>query len=155
MLQQYRRHLTDKVIEALNVGSIEMVNLHQNTLTPDFILIGLLEQDNSMLVKLLELSYPENTNLVSQILEKLFKEQEGQAKFSGAAIQQIQLTKETEFCFQNAMEESKKMGDKFIGVDAMFLALLDPKAGKVSEILQEFGVTYNKVKQELEILRGG
>ena len=48
MLQQHVRHLTDKAIEALNVGSVEMVNLHQNLLTPDFILIGLLEQEDSI-----------------------------------------------------------------------------------------------------------
>ena len=47
MLQKYIRQLTNKVIEALNIGSMEMINLHQEHLTPDFILIGLLEQDDS------------------------------------------------------------------------------------------------------------
>ena len=44
MLQQHIRQLTDKAIEALNMGTMEMVNLHQAGRTPDFILIGLLEQ---------------------------------------------------------------------------------------------------------------
>ncbi|HJO00887.1 MAG TPA: ATP-dependent Clp protease ATP-binding subunit, partial [Nitrospinaceae bacterium] len=95
MLQQYIRYFTDKVIEALNVGSVEMVNLHQNLLTPDFILIGLLEQEGSMISKLIETSYPENKNLSIQILEKIFADQENQAKFKGNTIQQIQLSAET------------------------------------------------------------
>ncbi len=60
MLQQHLRQLTDKVIEALNVGTMEMVNLRQTLLTPDFILIGLLEQQDSRIVKLLETYYPED-----------------------------------------------------------------------------------------------
>jgi len=71
MLKQYVRYFTDKVIEALNIGSVEMVNLNQNLLAPDFILIGMLEQEASMTIKLLEMSYPENKNLNNQILEKL------------------------------------------------------------------------------------
>ena len=76
MLKQYIRYFTDKVIEALNIGSVEMVNLHQNLLTPDFILIGMLEQEASMIVKLIETSCPENKNLSNQILEKLYRNQE-------------------------------------------------------------------------------
>ena len=71
MLQQYIRYFTDKMIEALNIGSVEMVNLHQAVLTPDFILIGLLEQEGSMILKLIETSYPEDKNLGNSILEKL------------------------------------------------------------------------------------
>ena len=73
MLKQYIRYFTDKVIEALNIGSVEMVNMHQNLLTPDFILIGMLEQEASMTIKLIETSYPENKNLSNQILEKLYR----------------------------------------------------------------------------------
>jgi len=155
MLQQYIRYFTDKVIEALNVGSVEMVNLHQNLLTPDFILIGLLEQEDSMISKLIETSYPENKNLSIQILEKIFADQENQAKFKGKIIQQIQLSAETEACFEIALQESKKLEDKFIGLGSMFLALFDKRAGHVSDVFAEFGLEYSKVREEFEIMRGG
>jgi ATP-dependent Clp protease ATP-binding subunit ClpC len=54
MLQQHIRNFTDKVIEALNVGSMEMINLHQDMLTPDFVLLGLLAQEDSLIEKILE-----------------------------------------------------------------------------------------------------
>ena len=155
MLQQYIRYFTDKVIEALNVGSVEMVNLHQNLLTPDFILIGLLEQEGSMISKLIETSYPENKNLSIQILEKIFADQENQAKFKGNTIQQIQLSAETEACFKIALQESKKLEDKFIGLGSMFLALFDKRVGHVSDVLAKFGLEYSKVREEFEIMRGG
>ena len=155
MLKQYLRYFTDKVIEALNVGSVEMVNMHQNLLTPDFILIGMIEQEASMTVKLIETSYPENKNLSNQILEKLFALQENQTKFEGSTIQQIQSSSETETCFQIALQESKKLGDKFVGLDAMFLALFDKRVGHVADILSEFGLEYSKIKEDIEIMRGG
>ena len=155
MLKQYIRYFTDKVIEALNIGSVEMVNLHQNLLTPDFILIGMLEQEGSVTIKLIETSYPENKDLSNQILEKLFATQENQTKFEGSTIQQIQSSAETEACFEIALQESKKLGDKFIGLDAMFLALFDKRVGHVSDILTEFGLKYSKIREDIEILRGG
>ena len=57
MLQQHICNFTDSVIEAINVGSMEMINLHQDTLTPDFVLLGLLAQEDSMIIEILEDAY--------------------------------------------------------------------------------------------------
>jgi len=155
MLQQYIRHLTEKVIEGLNIGSMEMVNLHQNVLTPDFILVGLLEQEDSILVKLLEQAYPEDKDISDKVLQKVFDSQSVEPKVKGAAIHHIQLSKETEICFEIAMEEARKFGDKFIGVGVVFLALLNPRVGTVASLLAELGIKYNKVRDEYELMRGG
>ncbi|MCH7651115.1 MAG: AAA family ATPase [Nitrospinae bacterium] len=155
MLQQHLRQLTDKVIEALNVGTMEMVNLRQTLLTPDFILIGLLEQQDSRIVKLLETYYPEDKKMTRKILDRLFELQEGETKHEEQQIQQIHLAKETDTLFEIALDEAKKLGDRYVSVGAMFLALFDPRVGQTAEILQEFGLKYNKVKEDLEIMRGG
>lgn len=155
MLQQYIRFFTDKVIESLNVGTMEMVNLHQNLLTPDFILLGLLEQEDSLIISLLETAYPEDKSLSNKIIEKIYEVQGEEPKFKGNAISHVQLVKETEICFELALEESKKLGDKFIGVEALFLALLDPRVGRTSGILLDFNIRYSKVKEALDTLRGG
>ena len=155
MLQQHLRQLTDKVIEALNVGTMEMVNLRQTLLTPDFILIGLLEQQDSRIVKLLETYYPEDKKMTRKILDRLFELQEGESKHEEQQIQQIHLAKETDTLFEIALDEAKKLGDRYVSVGAMFLALFDPRVGQTAEVLQEFGLKYNKVKEDLEIMRGG
>jgi ATP-dependent Clp protease ATP-binding subunit ClpC len=155
MLQQHLRQLTDKVIEALNVGTMEMVNLRQTLLTPDFILIGLLEQQDSRIAKLLETYYPEDKKMARKILDRLFELQEGEAKHEGQDIQHIHLAKETDSLFEIAMDEAKKLGDRYVSVGAMFLALFDSRVGRTADVLQEFGLKYNKVKEDLEIMRGG
>ena len=72
MLQQHIRNFTDKVIEALNVGSMEMINLHQDTLTPDFVLLGLLSQEDSLIVEILETAYPHDLEISQKIIEKSY-----------------------------------------------------------------------------------
>ena len=155
MLQQHLRQLTDKVIEALNVGTMEMVNLRQTLLTPDFILIGLLEQQDSRIAKLLETYYPEDKKLTRKILDRLFALQEGETRHEEQQIQQIHLAKETDTLFEIALDEAKKLGDRYVSVGAMLLALFDPRVGRTADILQEFGLKYIKVKEDLEIMRGG
>jgi ATP-dependent Clp protease ATP-binding subunit ClpC len=155
MLQQHLRQLTDKVIEALNVGTMEMVNLRQTLLTPDFILIGLLEQQDSRIVKLLETYYPEDKKMTRKILDRLFELQESETKHEGQQIEHIHLAGETDTLFEIAMDEAKKLGDRYVSVGAMFLALFDSRVGRTADILQEFGLKYNKVKEDLEIMRGG
>jgi ATP-dependent Clp protease ATP-binding subunit ClpC len=155
MLQQHLRQLTDKVIEALNAGTMEMVNLRQTLLTPDFILIGLLEQQDSRIAKLLETYYPEDKKLTRKILDRLFELQEIEPKYEEQQIQHIHLAKETDTLFEIAMEEAKKLGDRYVSVGAMFLALFDSRVGRTADVLQEFGLKYSKVKEDLEIMRGG
>lgn len=155
MLQQYIRQFTDKVIEALNVGAMEMVNLQQTLLTPDFILIGLLDQEDSIISKFLQTYYAEDKGLTQKILDKVYQAQEGTQKLKDKPIHQIQLSQETETLFRNAADEAKKLGDKFIGAGSMFLAMFDAKVGRISDILQDLGLKYNKVKEDLEDMRGG
>ncbi|MBT3366674.1 MAG: hypothetical protein HN416_05935, partial [Nitrospina sp.] len=70
MLQQHIRNFTDKVIEALNMGSMEMINLHQDMLTPDFVLLGLLVQEDSMIMEILESAYPHDPEISQKIIER-------------------------------------------------------------------------------------
>ena len=155
MLQQYIRQFTEKVIDALNVGSMEMVNLQETMLTPDFILIGLLDQEDSVIVKLLQTYFADDKTLANQIVEKVYKEQDAVKKIKITAIHTIQLSPETEILFKQAAAESKNLGDKYIGSGAMFLAMFDPRVGRVSGILLDLGLKYQKVKEALEDMQGG
>jgi ATP-dependent Clp protease ATP-binding subunit ClpC len=155
MLQQHILNFTDRVIEALNVGSMEMINLHQDTLTPDFVLLGLLAQEDSMIIEILEDVYPHEPELSQKIIERIYSIQKDQPKFQGTAIEHIQVPKETEALFKTAQEQAKKLGDKFIGLEALFLSFFDKSQGRVFDLLDEMGITYDKVKSEIDSMRGG
>jgi ATP-dependent Clp protease ATP-binding subunit ClpA len=155
MLQQHIHNFTDRVIEALNVGSMEMINLHQDTLTPDFVLLGLLAQEDSMIIEILEDAYPHEPELFQKIIERIYSIQKDQSKFQGTAIEHIQVPKETEALFKTAQEQAKKLGDKFIGLEALFLSFFDKSQGSVFDLLDEMGITYDKVKSEIDSMRDG
>jgi len=155
MLQQYIRQFTDKVIDALNVGTMEMVNLRQTLLSPEFILIGLLEQQDSRIVRFLETYYPEDKDLSRKILDRLFDMLSVEGEPGDQPIQNIQLTKETDSLFEVAQEEAKKFGDRYIGVGILFVAMFDPRVGQVTEILGEFGLKYARIREDMELMRGG
>jgi len=155
MLQQHIRNFTDKVIEALNVGSMEMINLHQDTLTPDFVLLGLLAQEDSIIGKILETAYPYDTEIPQKLIEKIYSLQKDQPKFPDSTIGHIQVPKETEALFKASQEHAKKLGDKFIGQEALFLSFFDKELGQTPALLEEMGVTYEKVKGAIDSLREG
>jgi len=56
--------------------------------------------------------------------------------------------------FEIAEEEAKQFKDEFISTEHLFIALLDERAGKASEILKEFGVTKDKTYNVLQQIRG-
>ena len=155
MLQQHIRNFTDKVIEALNVGSMEMINLHQDALTPDFVLLGILAMEESIIPEILETAYPHDLELAQKIIEQIYLLQKDEPKIHGAPIGHIQVPQETEALFKGAQEQAKILGDKFIGLEATLLALFDPSLGKIPTLLEEKGLTYDKVKSEVDALRGG
>lgn len=155
MLQQHIRNFTDKVIEALNVGSMEMINLHQDTLTPDFVLLGILSHEDSIILEILEVSYPHDLEIAQKIIEQIYSLQKDQPKVHSPAIERIQVPKETEALFKIAQEQAKILGDKFIGLEALFMSFFDKSLGRMPVLLEEMGVTYEKVKSEILSMRGG
>ena len=142
-------------MEAVNIGSMEMLTLKQNELSPEFILLGLLEQEDSMLFDIFKDMGLEPKEIKGMLLDKIYGIQETKKKFSGDVIPtQILLTKETENLLKVAKSESERMGDKFIGIGSMFLGMLDESVGPTSKILKDLGISYEKVKETLSRIKG-
>src|SRR5262245_34076950 len=55
MLQRYLHSSTEKLVEAVNLGVSELMSLKQNQLSPEILLLGLLEQSESIVLKVAEL----------------------------------------------------------------------------------------------------
>ena len=53
-MQRFAHLFTEKVMEAINIGLMEMAQISQNTFTPDFVLIGMLQQEDSLLLSVFE-----------------------------------------------------------------------------------------------------
>jgi len=148
------RHCTERVIEAVNIGSMELVNLRQNELTPEFILLGLLEQDNSEAMRLIaDLGHPAPQTKKS-IVDLILAAQRNKLKLRREGSLQILVSPQTAEVLRMAKEEADNMGDRFVGVGSMLLALHREPAGLSSRILRELGFRYERTKDTYLRQRG-
>ncbi|MBI3089129.1 MAG: AAA family ATPase [Candidatus Tectomicrobia bacterium] len=154
-MQRFLRHCTEKVLDAVNIGSVELVNLGQNEYSTEFVLLGLLEQDDSIVLRLLAEADPDADRLKEQILDRIYAAQESKPKLHKPTPTQIMLTKEMDDLFRRAKEEADALGDRFIGAEALFLAMFTPESGVVQEILDGVGLRYERIKEAVRRLRQG
>ncbi len=148
------RHCTERVIEAVNIGSMELVNLRQNELTPEFILLGLLEQDNSEALRLIgELGHPAPRTKKS-IVDLIHAAQRNKLKLRREGSLQILVSPQTAEVLRMAKEEADNMGDRFVGIGAMLLALHREPAGLSARILRDLGFRYERTKDAYVRQRG-
>ena len=148
------RHCTERVTEAVNIGSMELVNLRQNELTPEFILLGLLEQDNSETMRLMgDLGHPAEQTKKS-IVDLILAAQRNKLKLRREGSLQILVSPQTAEVLRMAKEEADNLGDRFVGVGAMLLALHREPAGLSARILRDLGFRYERTKDAYLRQRG-
>ena len=76
MFQQYLYRCTEKVIQEINIGLMEFLELKQEYFTPEMILIGMLEHKNSGLLKIFEEAGYQPEEISNKILRILYNRQE-------------------------------------------------------------------------------
>ena len=143
MFQKYLRNSTEKVIQAINIGTMELANFQQPIFTPEFILLGLLEQEDSGIMRILEEIEMEPQTVADTVIEKIY------TLFPAAEEQpslptEITLSPDVERLLEIASQESKELHDKFITTESLFLAFLHKEIAPSCEILSAVGLSYEK-----------
>jgi len=139
MLQKYIRYCTKKLLDAINIGTMELVNMGHTVFTTEFVLLGLLVQNDSSIITILEQLKLDTEGLKKRLTDDIF----------------LVISGEVDKVFELALKESKTMGDKLISTEALFLALFDPQSGKTAEILKEAGLDQENVRTAIIEIRGG
>ena len=113
----------------------------------EHLLYALLTQDDSLILKLLEKMNLEKEHVLNRVevaIGKRPKVQGGQA-FIGQDLNKVLI---------NAEDEAKQMGDEYVSVEHLFLALLKYANRELKAIFREFGITRDKFLQVLATVRG-
>ena len=152
MLQEFVQKSTRKVLNTIEIAISELVALKQNVLIPDFILLALLSQPDAEAVKIIERVTPEPIDTIAQIKAQLYRQTQQAAP---AKTMQIVGSGELSNLFRSAGEEAKNLGDEYIATGTLFIAMLDPKVGTPSQILQQAGITRERAIKALKDMRGG
>ncbi|MDV2479671.1 MAG: AAA family ATPase [bacterium] len=154
-MQLFAHLFTEKVMEAINIGLMEMAQISQNTFTPDFILIGMLQQEDSLLLSVFERMNLDPVGTKKKLLERLYATQEHQPKIRVDGDLVPVMSGEIKALMRRAKAETEKLQDDYIGTGAMFLAMFDKAVGAPASILTEAGLAYEPVKEALLAVRGG
>ena len=113
----------------------------------EHLLYALVTQDDSLILKLLEKMNVQGTlfiNRVEEAINKRPKVQGGQV-FVGQDLNNVLI---------HAEDEAKQMGDEYVSVEHLFLALLKHASREMKALFREFGIDRNSFLQALSSVRG-
>ena len=119
---------------AMDYGNQELAQEH--------LLYALLTQDDSLIAKLMEkMGLDKNMviNRVEESLRKLPKVQGGQ-QYVGQALNNVLV---------HAEDEAKQMGDEYVSVEHLFLAMIKYAGKEMKSILRELGISRDGFLQAL------
>lgn len=156
MLQKYVRYCTKKVLDAVNIGTMELVNMKRNVFTSEFILLGLLVQDDSSIMAVIEELKLDSDAIKKKLIDGIYLSLDNQISHYGSTDNvQLVVSSEVESVFELALYESQKLEDKLISSEALFLALFDHKSGNTAVIIKNAGIKLEDVRKAIEQLRSG
>ena len=116
----------------------------------EHLLAALLRQEDSLLAKLItkmEIQLEYFSNRVDQDLEK-------KVKVSGSGAGQHYVSNALNKVLVSAEDEAKAMGDEYVSVEHLVLALIRYPNPAVKELFREFGITRERFLQALSTVRG-
>ena len=138
---------TQKSVQAVNdLEKIAYEYGHQE-LEQEHLLYSLLKQEDSLILKLVEKMEIQKEHFVNR-LEQLLN---NRIKVSGG---QPYIGQYLNKALVSAEDEAKNMGDEYVSVEHLFLALLDNASPSMKSFFNEYGITKERFLQALSTVRG-
>ena len=138
---------TQKSVESINNSQKIAMDHGNQALEQVHLLLSLLEVEDSLIAKLLQkMGIPLDSFIraVEEKINALPKVSGGQQYFSQDANKVV----------MNAEDHAKAMGDEYVSVEHIFLALLKDGDKTIRELFKEFGITKDKFLSALSSVRG-
>ena len=138
---------TQKSLQAVN--DLEKIALQAGNqeIEQEHLVYALLQQEDSLIGKLIEKMEIQReyfTNRIEQAIAARVKVSGGNA-YVGQYLNQALISAE---------DEAKQMGDEYVSVEHLFLALLNHPSPSMKQIWKEFGITKERFLQALSTVRG-
>jgi ATP-dependent Clp protease ATP-binding subunit ClpB len=138
---------TQKSIEAVNNCEKIAMEYGNQELEQEHLLYALLTLDDSLILKLIEkmeINKDYFLDRAKTAVEKRVKVQGGQP-YIGQYLNKVLITAE---------DEAKRMGDEYVSVEHLFLAMLQNPNKEIKEIFREYAVTRERFLKALSEVRG-
>jgi len=133
---------TDQARRVLTLGREEARRLNHNYLGTEHLLLGLLAEGEGIAAKVLS-SWGIDLGYVRATVEELI------GRGGGIYLPEMTLTPRAKRALELAYEESKLMGQNYIGTEHILLGLIREGEGVAAKILESLGVTLDKARSEV------
>ncbi len=132
-----------------------MQRYRHGQLDTEHILLALLEQPEGVIPHILE-RLNVNIEVIKDRLDNTLKASPKMQTFGGRATpMQVYITPRVKRILDVANEEAQRLKDEYVSTEHIFLAVVSERDGPAARILNDYGVTREKILDVLPEVRGG
>ena len=138
---------TQKSLQAVQDLEKTAYDFGKQEIEQEHLLYNLLHQDDSLILKLIEKMEINKDHFLNRVETAL----NDRVKVSGG---QPYIGQYLNKALINAEDEAKAMGDEYVSVEHLFLAMLKNPSPSMKKLFQEYGITRERFLQALSTVRG-
>ena len=142
---------TIKAKEMLGQAQQVLQRYKHNQLDAEHLLLAMLEQEGGIITRVLETLEADEKAIIGQVERALGRRPQSGGPGGPA---QIYITPQTNRLFDIALSEAQHMGDQFIAVEHLFIAIVQDGKTEAAEVLARAGVTLENTYWALQGIRG-
>ena len=139
---------TQKSMEAVSACEKLAYDYGNQEIEQEHLMLALLQQQDGLIPKLIEKM---EINL-EHFTDNVIKRVEARVKVSGAG--QVYVGKDLNNVLIHGEDEAKAMGDEYVSVEHLFLAMIKKPNKAIKEMFNEYGLTRERFLQALSEVRG-
>ena len=139
--------LTQKSLQAVQDLEKTAYDFGNQEIEQEHLLYNLLHQDDSLILKMIEKMEINKEHFLNRVETAL----NDRVKVSGG---QPYIGQYLNKALINAEDEAKAMGDEYVSVEHLFLAMLKNPSPSMKKLFQEYGITRERFLQALSTVRG-
>ena len=138
---------TQKSVEAINDCEKLAYEYGNQEIEQEHLMVALMQQEDGLIPKLIEKMEIQKQHFSDNARRKL----EARVKVSGG---QVYVGQNLNKVLIHAEDEAKQMGDEYVSVEHLFLALIKYPNQAMKELFKEYGITRERFLQSLSTVRG-
>ena len=139
---------TRKTLEAIQTAQAMAQENNNQYLTTEHLLYALLDQDGGLIPSLFQRMGTNVDALLSQLDTRI-----GQLPKVSGGSGEVYASPDTSRCLNLAEKTAGKLGDEYISVEHLMLAMFTEGSPEVRRLLQEHGITRSRFTQELAAVK--
>ncbi len=132
---------TEKAIDAVKSAQIYAIELNHEKIYPEHLLLALLNDPNSIIVKTFAV-YKIEINQLKQEIEKILNK-----RAVVKPVEFVSFSDSSKDIFNRTIDIARYMGNSYVKPEHIFLAIWDYPKLELTEVLKEKGIDIDKIKE--------